>query len=302
MVDFRRYPHPEDLLVLLTVARLGRFTAVAESLETTHTTISRRIQALDKQLGGRTLERSQQGWELTELGRAAVAAAEAIESSLSSLAGRLGNQSDPLAGLVRISASDGFGAKVVAPALTALQHQHPLLKAELLSATRRASQNRSGVDLELVAGHVEESRFDPVFLSNYYLRLYASAGYLARNGTPKTAAEAQSHRFVSYVESALQIPELGHRAAGLSEPSAAFQSTGIFSQMESVRHDGGIGILPSFMVFGDPDFVPVLPDVFERKLQFWAVARPESLRSSAVQSVIAALISETQKQAVALAS
>ena len=60
MVDPKRLPSPDDLLILLTVARLGRFNAVAESLGTTHTTISRRILALDRQLGGRTLERTPQ--------------------------------------------------------------------------------------------------------------------------------------------------------------------------------------------------------------------------------------------------
>ena len=81
-MDLRRLPSPDDLLILLTVARLGRFNAVAETLGTTHTTISRRILALDKQLGGRTLERSPHGWELTQLGASAVEAAEAIESTL----------------------------------------------------------------------------------------------------------------------------------------------------------------------------------------------------------------------------
>ncbi|HXD28058.1 MAG TPA: LysR family transcriptional regulator, partial [Arthrobacter sp.] len=60
-----RFPSPDDLLILLTVARLGRFTAVAEALETTHTTVSRRMAALDRQLGGRTLTRTSTGWELT---------------------------------------------------------------------------------------------------------------------------------------------------------------------------------------------------------------------------------------------
>ena len=81
-VESRRLPSPDDLLILLTVARLGRFNAVAETLGTTHTTISRRILALDRQLGGRTLERSPNGWELTQLGAAAVEAAESIEATL----------------------------------------------------------------------------------------------------------------------------------------------------------------------------------------------------------------------------
>ena len=156
-VDLRRLPSPDDLLILLTVARLGRFNAVAETLGTTHTTISRRILALDKQLGGRTLERSPHGWELTQLGASAVAAAEAIEETLGSLSGLISQDKHALSGLVRISTSDGFGAEFVAPALVRLQRQHPLLNVEMLSATRKVSQNRSGVDLEIVVGRTDVS-------------------------------------------------------------------------------------------------------------------------------------------------
>ncbi|MHB1172003.1 MAG: helix-turn-helix domain-containing protein [Lacisediminihabitans sp.] len=51
-VGFSRLASPDDLLILLSVARLGRFNAVADALGTTHTTISRRIMALDEQLAG----------------------------------------------------------------------------------------------------------------------------------------------------------------------------------------------------------------------------------------------------------
>src|SRR5947208_17192360 len=97
-LDFKGFPSADDLLILLTVARLRRFNAVAEALGTTHTTISRRILALDKHLGGRTLERSPHGWELTELGRQAVAAAEGVERSLGGLTARLESTSESLSG------------------------------------------------------------------------------------------------------------------------------------------------------------------------------------------------------------
>ena len=50
--------NPHDLLILLAVARTGRFTTAAESLGLNHTTVSRRIAALEKSLGGRTLART----------------------------------------------------------------------------------------------------------------------------------------------------------------------------------------------------------------------------------------------------
>jgi DNA-binding transcriptional LysR family regulator len=296
-MDLNRLPSPDDLLILLTVARLGRFNAVAETLGTTHTTISRRILALDKQLGGRTLERSPHGWELTELGSQAVAAAEAIESTLGSLAGALSNGDASLSGLVRISTSDGFGAEFVAPALVRLQQANPLLNVEMLSATRKVSQNRSGVDLEVVVGNLDATNAQSIFLSNYFLRLYASPQYARERGLPLTLDDVRQHGFVSYVESALQVAELGHRSTQLPVPRSSFQATSIFAQLEAVRRGAGIGLLPNFMVVGNPDFLPVLPDDFQRQLPIWAVARSESLRSAPVRAVIEAVrtgISERQ--------
>ena len=302
MVDFRRFPSPDDLLILLTVARLGRFNAVAEALETTHTTISRRIMALDTRLGGRTLERSPHGWELTDLGNQAVRAAEIIENSLGALTTTLADDTDPLSGLVRISTSDGVGAIIITPALVKLQQQHPKLNVEMLSATRKLSQNRSGVDLEIVVGHIDASKAQTIFLTNYFLRLYASPEYLAARGTPTTIGEMKDHNFVSYVESALQVPELGHRSSQLPEPTASFQSTSIFAQIEAVRGHSGIGLLPSFMICRQPGFVPVLPDAFHRELPIWAAARDESLRSAAVKAAIEAIRQEIRERQSDLAA
>ncbi|MGO4382707.1 LysR family transcriptional regulator [Specibacter sp. RAF43] len=295
-MEFKRFPSPDDLLILLTVARLGRFTAVADALETTHTTVSRRILALDKQLGGRTLERTPQGWELTELGRAAVTAAEGIELSLGTLAAGLEAGVDIVSGVVRVSTSDGFGALIATPALVRLQKKHPLLRVELLSATRRLSQNRSGVDLEVVAGRVEAGRAQTILLSEYTLRLYAGVGYARDYKMPQTVAELKNHRFISYVESTLQVAELGHHPKTLTTDPAEFQSTSVFAQIEAVRANGGIGMLPAFMVDHLDGLVRVLPREVEQRVGYWAAARQESLRSPAVQAVVAAFLHETRRR------
>src|ERR687897_648607 len=80
-----RRPSADDLLVLLAVGRSGRYTIAAEELGLNHTTISRRIAALEQTIGGRVLARVGGGWELTDLGRDALSAAEAVESAVRSL-------------------------------------------------------------------------------------------------------------------------------------------------------------------------------------------------------------------------
>ena len=68
--------NPDDLSVLLEVSRSAKFTTAAQALGLNHTTVSRRIAALEKSLGGRVLARAAGGWELTELGGRAVRVAE----------------------------------------------------------------------------------------------------------------------------------------------------------------------------------------------------------------------------------
>jgi len=282
-MDFSSHPSPDDLLILLAAARLGRFTAVAESLGITHTTVSRRIAALDAQLGGPTLDRTPHGWELTDLGRAAVAAAEGIEASLGSLSGALAGSRrtahGTLSGLVRVAASDAFGSHFVAPALTQLQREHPELRVELLCGTRPLSQNRSGVDVEMVPAAVESPRTTLLPLAKYALRLYCSRGYARERGVPSTVAELPGHRLVSYAENILQVTDLGVRHFLALDRAPEFQSTSIFAQVQAVRQGAGIGLLPPFLFQGDPDIVHVLPGAVEHVVEFSAGARPEALRS-----------------------
>ena len=56
--------HLDELMTLLAVARLGRYTAAAESLGVNHSTVSRRISSLERALGGRVMLRAASGWAL----------------------------------------------------------------------------------------------------------------------------------------------------------------------------------------------------------------------------------------------
>jgi hypothetical protein len=56
------------------------------------------------------------------------------------------------------------------------------------------------------------------------------------------------------------------------------------------------------MVWGRPEFVPVLPDSFHRELPIWAAARAESLRSMAVRAAIVAIRHEISERRSELAA
>lgn len=298
-VTSARRPSPDDLLVLLAVGRTGRYTTAAEELGLNHTTISRRITALEQAMGGRVLARVAGGWELTELGRDALAAAEAVESAVRSLTvDPSGNRT--LEGVVRLSATDGFSAYIAAPAAAAVQRRHPKVAVEIVAATRRATQQRSGLDLEVV---VAEPGSDPrvhrataLRLGDYCLGLYGSRGYLAEHGPPADIADLARFPLVYFIDSMLQVDDLDLATSFAPAMRESVTSTNVFVHVEATRAAAGLGLLPCFMADRHDDLIRVLTDTVSVRLAYWLVARPETRRRPEVAALVDAIQTQMTEQ------
>ncbi|UVI35901.1 LysR family transcriptional regulator [Brevibacterium spongiae] len=277
---------PEDLLTLLAVARLGKFTAAAHSLGLNHTTVSRRIAALEKAYGERVLVASPDGWELSAGGRELLPIAEDIEAAL----GRIdAHRSSALSGTIRLACPQAFALEYAVPALTGLQQRHPGLQIELITATQRVRQYRSGVDIEIVVGRPDAPRSIAKHLRDYRLQLYASQDYLGRHGHPRSLDELAEHRMIYYIENSLQVDDLDEAAEALPRGSGFFRSTSVHAHVLATSDGVGIGILPDFLARHNSRLVQVLPAQFSKRVSYWASVRHESLRNAGVRKVLESL-------------
>lgn len=287
MADGVRLPSPDDLLVLLAVGRSGRYSTAAEDLGINHTTVARRIASLERALGGRVLARGGGGWELTDLGHGALTAAENVETALRALVS--GTDADDLEGVVRLSATDGFSAFVAAPAAAQVQRSHPKVTVELVATTRRASQQRSGLDVEIVVGEPQVHRAEAHRLADYRLGLYAAVDYLREHPAPGAVADLAVHPLVYFIDSMLQVDDLDLAPAFAPAMRRSVSSTNVFVHVEATRACAGIGLLPCFVADRHADLVRVLGDEVSVQLSYWMVARSETLRRPEVAAVVAAL-------------
>ncbi|AZU02533.1 LysR family transcriptional regulator [Brevibacterium linens] len=290
---------PNDLLVLLTVSRTAKFTTAAHNLGLTHSTVSRRIVALEKSLGGRVLARSDDGWELTDLGERAVAVAEQMETAVAELESP-GQGPETVSGVVRMTATDGFSAYVASPAVAKLRRRHPGLSVEIVTVTRQALQQRSGLDIEVVVGEPRVHRAEAIRLGDYELGLYASRDYLASTGTPASVEDVSDHRLVYFVDSMLQVDDLDAPRRLFPEMKDALTSTNVFVHVEATRAGAGIGFLPCFMADRHPDLIRLFPDEVAERLPYWMVLRSDSMRRPAIAVVVQGLKDEMLAHQAAL--
>uniref|UniRef100_UPI00358F0143 LysR family transcriptional regulator n=2 Tax=Agromyces albus TaxID=205332 RepID=UPI00358F0143 len=276
---------PDDLLVLLAVARAGRFTTAGAELGLNHTTIARRIGALEAALGGRVLARGVAGWVLTPLGEHAVSAAEGVERAL----GSLSPDAPSLSGVVRLSATDGFSGFIASPAIVEVRRAHPDVSLEIVAATRRAAQQRVGVDLEVVVGRPHVHRAEAIHLADYALGLYASREFLERRGIPRSLDELNGAPLVYFIESMLQVDALDEARRSTLGMLDAVSSTNVYVHVDATRAGAGFGLLPAFLADQHDDLVRLFTDEIDERLPYWLVCRPEALRQPTVLAFIGAL-------------
>src|SRR5918996_1671500 len=96
----------DDLRFFLAVARAGRLTVAARRLEADHTTVSRRISALEGALKAKLFERRPQGYALTEHGERLFAKAETMETQALAVSSEIGGADLALSGTVRLGTPD----------------------------------------------------------------------------------------------------------------------------------------------------------------------------------------------------
>ncbi|MEV0261217.1 LysR family transcriptional regulator [Streptomyces sp. NPDC050617] len=293
-VDPRRI-RADDLRYLLAVTRTGRLVAAADALGVDHTTVSRRIAALEKSLGLRLMERGAEGWALTDAGKAVAENARAIEDALARVAEAVSGQDSPsLHGTVRVSAPDAFGTVIATPALARVRRRHPDLQVELITATRQLTLHPSGFDLALAIGRPAGNRLVTEHLTDYALGLYASAEYLDRCGSPGSAAELRDHTLIFYIESMLQVGDLDIERH-LPGVTPAFSSTNVFAQLEAARLGAGIGVLPAFLTRRS-GLLRLLPHEVDIRLPITLAVRREAVTHPAVRAVRDALRREVAER------
>lgn len=281
--------NPDDLLVLLSVSRLGRFTDAAITLGINHTTVARRISRLEEVLGGKVLERTVDGWQLTNLGRQALAAAEDVERAVTALR-EVTHQHEELAGIVRVSATDGFSAFIISPSVAELRKTCPGIQVEVVTVTRQAQVKRSGLDIEIVVGAPDAPPGEARLLSRYELGMYATRAYLDEHGIPKDVDALTGHSLVYFVDSMLQVDDLAAPKRFAPGMRDSLSSTNVFVQLEATRAGAGIGFLPCFMADRHSDLIRLLPRHIDEHLEYWMVMHRDAQRQPAVLAVAESII------------
>lgn len=279
-----------DLRAFLAVARTGRLTAAAGRLGADHTTVARRIAALEAALGARLFDRSPQGYALTPHGERLLPHAEQIESLTLRAAGQVGEADQALTGAVRIGAPEGFGSYFLAPLMVKLAERHPELEIQLVAIPGVVSLSKREADVAITLSPPREGRLVSRKLTDYGLGLYAAPSYLEVRPPILTRADMAGHRFVGYIGDLLYAPELDYMQAPDVDIHVALQSSNLIAQMQATLAGAGLCVLPDFIARREPGLRRVLPRDVGLERSLWLVVHADLKALARIRAVMSIIV------------
>jgi DNA-binding transcriptional LysR family regulator len=277
-------PEWTDLRFFLELARAGTLSGASRRLEVEHTTVARRVDRLEAQLGTTLFDRSREGYELTEMGRALLPHAEAMEGAALAAAEQLGGTEAAAHGVVRLGVPEVFGVKVVAPLLAGLLETHPGLSIDLLALPSFANLANREADLGVMLDPPSTGRYMVTRLCSFRFYLYASPTYLAKHPPIRCRADLEGHDFVDYVQDRLASRELSYLNELGFTPRRRMCCSGMTAQVEATASGLGLMMVPPYAVPDDGRLVPVLGEFFAER-SYWLAAPTDLYRLQRVRTV-----------------
>lgn len=271
----------DDLRFALAVADAGSLNGGAATLGVRHSTVLRRLDALEARLGTRLFERLRQGYQPTEAGELVVAQAREMRPAIDALQRRILGRDLELTGALRLNASFVTMQYLLPRPLAAFARAHPAIEVEVSEASALVDLSRRDADLALrlssqVPAHLVGRELGRVGFAAYALR---GAAGLPQRRTPLDALVSDA-RWIGFERGRQSRFFERWMLQHVPEARTVFR-VDLFNSMVAMLHTGlGIGLLPRFAGDREPALVAVSDDIAALETPLWLLTHPD-LRGSA---------------------
>src|SRR5260221_2992198 len=192
----------DDLRYLLRAIEAKTLAGAARKMRVEHTTIGRRISALERSLGAPLVFRSPDGLNLTPLGEQVAPLVEQVERAVLAVRDLVASQK----ARVRLAVPSGFTQLFTSGPLAQLRKDHPNLSLELVSGARPVDLKNGEADLALRSGPIADDDLIVRKVGESGWSLYGSEAYLARKSAPIDPNDLTGHELIGYDASLSAVP------------------------------------------------------------------------------------------------
>ncbi|HKU99957.1 MAG TPA: LysR substrate-binding domain-containing protein, partial [Vineibacter sp.] len=280
-----------DLRFFLVALRSGTLAGAARTLGVEHSTISRRLAALERSLDAALVIRRPDGLQATPLGDKLMALAQDAERAVLAVEALAAAERKR----VRLAVPSGFTA-FFSTHLAGVHHDLPGVSLELLSGSRPVDLSRGEAELALRIGPVADEDLIARRVGDVGWSLYAAPAYLDRRPAPVDPRDLTGHDIVGYDAILAAVPGAQWIEKHGAGATLVLRSRELADMVAAAAAGAGLAVLPCMLAETEPALRRLTDDVLGRRAMS-LVYRREMLLSETVRGVIAFITSVIRTQA-----
>ena len=249
----------DDLRYFLRAAQTKTLAGAARSMGVEHTTIGRRLSALERALGAPLVLRGPDGLTLTPLGQRIAPLVQEVERAVS--AARAAAKSE--CARVRLSVPQALTG-LFTQALAQLRLDHAEISLEIISANRPPDLKRGEVDLAVLVRTVIDEDLVRRSLGDVGWSLYATDAYLARHPDRSIRTTCQDTRSSHSPADSTAAPAAKWLAEHAANATVVSRSNASASLVAAAVAGAGLALLPCFLAEAEPALKRLTPEVLTK--------------------------------------
>lgn len=238
--------------VFRCLAETAGFSAAAERLGTTHSSVSRQLQQLEAQLGVQLVQRTTRRFSLTAEGRQYQAACCDILDRIDAAASALHDARQTVSGPLRVSVPLSIGTLELEHWLPRWRQAYPEVQLQLGCGDRFVDLVAEGFDLALrITPALADTSLQARLLTRSALVLVAAPAYVQRRGLPRSVQALEGHELLAFSGTGEWCLADEHQRAVKVGTAGAFQSDTITVLHAAALAGLGIAAFTQATVQGD---------------------------------------------------
>ena len=248
-----------DLKYFLAVARSGSTLSAARSLRVNQSTVHRRIQELERQLGCELVRRHPTGYRLTELGEYVQASAIRVEVAANDLQRAISAKSNETSGTVKVTCPEALGPRLIgARLIEKFNARYPDVRIEFVMNDRIVELGTGEADIAIRAKRPVEDALVGRKIADSPWAVYASRTYVARRGSIDNQAQIERHSVVMFSGALSDHPAARWVRSVAPNAHVAARANSIAALLPSVKSGAGLAPMPVMVGDNEKDLVRVL--------------------------------------------
>ena len=189
----------DEIRAFLDVVAQGSLTRVANAREIAVSSVSRKIDLLEAELGTKLFNRTSRAIILTDAGEQFLPHARSMVSEMDEAKDAISSSRSDPRGLLTVTAPAAFGRRYVAPAIASFLQKYPQMEIDLHLSDQVIDLSAQRVDVAVRIGALPDSDLVATRLAPMQRLACASPDYIKRHGKPATPGDLIHHNCLKKV-------------------------------------------------------------------------------------------------------